>query len=107
LDNRKTGDWTIEDARVEARRLQALLDKGIDPREQEQDRKAEKAAKKAAIEANQKYTLKALLETYTDHLDARDKTKSANAARSVVKVHVWTLTLDNKVDVLLGRPTRH
>lgn len=84
----KTCDWTIEDARKEARRLQALLDKGIDPREQDQAQKAEKAAKKAAIEANQKYTLKALLETYTDHLDARGKTKSAKAARSVVKVHV-------------------
>ena len=84
----KTGDWTIEDARIEARRLQALLDKGIDPREQEQAQKAEKAAKKAVIEANQKYTLKALLETYTDYLDARGKAKSAKAARSVVKVHI-------------------
>jgi len=84
----KTGDWTIEDARIEARRLQALLDKGIDPREQAQAQKAEKAAKKAAIEANQKYTLKALLEAYTDHLEARGKVKSAKAARSVVKVHI-------------------
>lgn len=84
----KTGDWTIEDARKEARRLQALLDKGIDPREQEQARKAEKAAKIAATEANQKYTLEALLKAYTDHLDAQGKTRSAKAARSVVKVHV-------------------
>jgi integrase len=84
----KTGDWTIEDARIEARRLQALLDKGIDPREQEQAQKAEKAAKVAAIEANKKYTLKALLEAYTDHLDARGKAKSAKAARSVVNVHI-------------------
>ncbi|HOX15843.1 MAG TPA: integrase family protein [Smithellaceae bacterium] len=84
----KTGDWTIEDARKEARRLQTLIDKGIDPREQEQQQKAEKAAKKAAIEANQKYTLKALLEAYTDYLDARGKAKSAKAARSVVKVHI-------------------
>ena len=84
----KTDNWTIEDARKEARRLQTLLDKGIDPREQEQAQKAEKAAKKAAIEANQKYTLKALLEVYTDHLDTRGKTKSAKAARSVIKVHI-------------------
>lgn len=84
----KTGDWTIEDARIEARRLQTLLDKGIDPREQEQQQKAEKAAKKAAIEANQKYTLKALLKTYTDYLDSQDKKKSASGARSVIKVHV-------------------
>jgi len=84
----KTGDWIIEDARKEARRLQALLDQGIDPREQQQAQKAEKAAKIAAVEANQKYTLKALLKAYTDHLDAQGKTKSAKAARSVVKVHV-------------------
>lgn len=84
----KTAAWTIEDARKEARRLQTLLDKGIDPREQEEARKTEKATKKAAIEANQKYTLKALLNAYADHLEGRGKVKSAKAARSVVKVHV-------------------
>lgn len=92
----KVDNWTtnetdrksIEDARKEARRLQVLLDRGIDPREQEQAQKAEKAAKIAAVEANQKYTLKALLKAYTDHLDAQGKTKSAKAARSVVNVHV-------------------
>ena len=84
----KTGDWIIEDAKKEARRLQALLDQGIDPREQEQAQKAEKAAKKAVVEANQKYTLKALLKAYTDHLDAQGKAKSAKAALSVVNVHV-------------------
>lgn len=84
----KTAAWTIEDARKEARRLQTLLDKGIDPREQEEARKAEKVAKKAAVEANQKYTLRALLEAYTDHLKARGKIKSSKAARSAVKVHV-------------------
>lgn len=84
----KTAAWTIEDARKEARRLQTMLDRGIDPREQEQAQKAEKAAKVAAIEANEKYTLKALLEAYTDYLEARGKVKSAKAARSVVKVHI-------------------
>jgi hypothetical protein len=84
----KTSAWTIEDARKEARQLQTLLDKGIDPREQEQAQKAEKAANKAAIEANKKYTLRALLDAYCDHLEARGKVKSAKAARSVVKVHV-------------------
>lgn len=67
-----------------------MLDKGIDPREQEAARKAEKAAKKAAIEANQKYTLHGLLEAYGDHLEDRGKVKSAMAARSAVKVHVLT-----------------
>ncbi len=81
-------DWTLEAARKEARRLHILIDKGIDPREQDRQQKAEKAAKVAAIEANQIYTLKALLKTYTDYLDARDKRKSAKAARSVIKVHI-------------------
>lgn len=84
----KTAAWTIEDARKEARRLQTLLDKGIDPREQEQAQKAEKVAKKAAVEANQKYTLRSLLKAYTDHLTVQGKKKSASGARSVVKVHV-------------------
>lgn len=84
----KTGDWTIEDARKEARRLQILVDNGIDPREQDRQRKAEKVAKVAALEANRKYTLKALLKSYIDYLDARNKGKSAKAARSVIKVHV-------------------
>lgn len=80
--------WTLSDARSEARRLQTLVDRGIDPREQEREQKAEKEAIKAAIEANQKYTLKALLEAYADYLEERDKVKSAKAARSVIKVHV-------------------
>ncbi|PKN68439.1 MAG: integrase [Deltaproteobacteria bacterium HGW-Deltaproteobacteria-12] len=95
----KTAAWTIDDARKEARRLQTLVDRGIDPREQQQAHKAEKAAKRAAIEANQKYTLKALLEAYTDHLDAQGKKKSASGARSVVKVHL--LALD---PALSGKP---
>lgn len=84
----KTADWSIEEARKEARRLQTLIDQRIDPREQERARKAEKDEKKAAAEANKTYTFKALLEAYADHLEARDKLKSAKAARSVIKVHV-------------------
>lgn len=84
----KASDWTIEDARREARRLQTMLDKGIDPREQEAAKRAEKAANKEAVEAAGKYTLRALLEAYADHLEARGKVKSASGARSVIKVHV-------------------
>ena len=36
-------NWSIEDARIEARRLSALLDTGTDPRELERQREAEKA----------------------------------------------------------------
>ena len=84
----KTAAWTIEDARIEARRLQAMLDKGIDPRELEAAKKAEIAAQKRADEINKKYTLKNLLNAYADHLEERGKMKSAKAARSVINVHV-------------------
>jgi len=84
----KTDGWTLEDARKEARRLQTLLDKGIDPRELEREKNAEKEAIKTETEAKKKYTLKALLEAYADHLEGQGKLKSAKAARSVVKVHV-------------------
>ena len=84
----KTAAWTIEDARIEARRLQAMLDQGIDPRELEAAKKAEIAAQKRADEINKKYTLKNLLNAYADHLEERGKTKSAKAARSVINVHV-------------------
>jgi hypothetical protein len=80
--------WTLEDARKEARRLQTVLDKGDDPRALDRQKTAEKEAIKTEVEAKKKYTLKALLESYADHLEARGKLKSAKAARSVVKVHI-------------------
>src|SRR5450631_4629442 len=43
--------WSIEAARVEARRLQVLVDRGIDPRQEDADRLAEAAAKQEAEEA--------------------------------------------------------
>lgn len=39
------GTWTLEDARVEARRLQTLIDQGIDPRHEKAERLAATAAK--------------------------------------------------------------
>ena len=87
--------WNLDDARKEANRLQRMLDQGIDPREHEAAQKATKAAEKAEEEKvlekiahNQKYTLKALCETYARHLDAMGKTRSAAAARSVFKCHL-------------------
>lgn len=84
----KASDWLLSDARAEARRLQTLIDRGIDPREQVRARREEKEAQKAAAEAKQNYTLKALLAAYTDHLEAQGKARSARSARSAVKVHV-------------------
>jgi integrase len=87
--------WKLDDARAEANRLQGLIDKGIDPREQEREEKAKKAAQKAEeerarheAEHNKRYTLAALCEAYADHLKAQGKINSASAARSVVKCHV-------------------
>ena len=86
-------------ARQEAARLQALIDRGIDPREHEREQRAARAAERAGrqaaeararqeAEAREKYTLRALLEAYAAHLGAQGKNKSAQNARSVFKVHV-------------------
>lgn len=101
--NRKTiritiGDiktWTPEDARIEARRLQSMVDVGTDPRVharelQQAKKNAEIAAReeKEQAEANQKYTLKALCETYTQSLKQRGKHRSSVATRSCFKCHL-------------------
>ena len=44
--------WSIEQARIEARRLSVLLDGGQDPREIERQKQADKAAAKAAAAAH-------------------------------------------------------
>lgn len=87
--------WLLDEARKEANRLQTLLDRGIDPRELEQEQRekkeAEKAAKvaaEAATKARQKYTLKALCESYVQHLTDQGKEAAAAAARSAFKCHI-------------------
>jgi integrase len=102
--NRKTirrtiGDvrnWSIEDARAEARRLQTLLDGNTDPRELERMAAEREAAAKAAeaaarqrAESRRRYTLRALCNAYADALAARGKAKSAAATRSAFKCHVF------------------
>ncbi|MCK9276316.1 MAG: integrase family protein [Syntrophales bacterium] len=91
----KCSDWTIDDARKEARRLQGLLDKGIDPREvkkkQEKARAAKKAADEAAkneAEASKVYTLKALMEEYATFCESKGKKIYAGAVRSATKCHL-------------------
>jgi len=90
----KCSDWAIEAARKEARRLQGLVDQGIDPREVKKARKKAREMAKKEAEAIKQYTLKALLDTYTDHLDAKGKSKTAAGVRSVVKVHLTEADLD-------------
>lgn len=46
--------WNLDDARAEARRLQTLIDQGIDPRQEKADKQAAIDARKAAVEAEQK-----------------------------------------------------
>lgn len=43
--------WNLDDARVEARRLQTLIDQGTDPRQEKAERIAAAEAKRAAAEA--------------------------------------------------------
>lgn len=104
----KCSDWTIEDARKEARRLQGLLDKGIDPRELKRDKEKAIAAKKAAEEAakkqeeaSKKYTLKALMDEYADYCEAQGKTIYAGAVRSATKCHLTEADPD-----LAGTPAK-
>lgn len=88
--------WTLEASRVEARRLQALLDQGIDPRELAQEKAQAKAVAAATIKAakleaerKQQYTLRALCEAYTELLRAKGKADSARQASSILKCHVF------------------
>lgn len=92
-------DWTLSDARTEARRLAALIDQGIDPRAAKREILAEAAARAAAMaaeaetakreqEKRERYTLRALCESYCDLLQARGK-PSARQARSILKVHCF------------------
>lgn len=81
-------DWTLDAARAEARRLQVLVDKGIDPRSAKAERKAAESAAKAAESAKAVYTLRALLNAYVEHLRARGKHKAAGTAASAFRVHL-------------------
>nr|BAH89608.1 tyrosine recombinase [uncultured bacterium]BAH89887.1 tyrosine recombinase [uncultured bacterium]BAH90146.1 tyrosine recombinase [uncultured bacterium] len=88
-------DWTLDAARKEARRLQTLIDRGVDPREQKAAEREARAARKAAEAAAcraadeaRRYTLGALLDAYTGHLRARGKTKSARDAAGAFKRHL-------------------
>lgn len=89
-------DWGVDNARAQARQLQTLIDKGIDPREQERQRRAsvdaQKKAKEEAAkeeERRQKYTLKALCTEYSEYLKSRGKSKSARDCLSAFRVHVF------------------
>ena len=88
--------WSLEEARLESRRLQILIDQGTDPRELDRKQSDDKAAAKKAsetarieLENRQRYTLRALCEAYSDLLEARGKAQSATQTRSIFKCHVF------------------
>ena len=91
-----TDVWKLDDAREEARRLQTLIDKGTDPRELEREKAAAKTAAiatseaaKQVTESRKRYTLRALLDAYCEHLEANGKAQSARQAKSIIKCHVF------------------
>ncbi len=95
-----TDALTIEAAREKARQYQRWIDEGRDPREvlreQEAAREAQAAAERATREAaereaeeRQRYTLRALCDAYARFLEVGGKAKSAAAARSAFKCHVF------------------
>ena len=88
--------WNIDEARAEANRLQVLVESGTDPRELDRQVADAKAAAKAAVEAAKKeadersrYTLRALCDAYANYLEGIGKGRSADAARSAFKCHVF------------------
>ena len=90
-----TKTWTLGAARDEARRLQTLIDSGIDPRDEKRERIAAAEAKRAAAEAARaeadrqaRYTLRALCDAYLCALERAGKGKSAAGARSLFKCHI-------------------
>lgn len=91
----RNGNIVSPGARQEARRLQTLIDQGIDPRELEREKIEAKATARAASEAakveaenRQRYTLHALCNSYCNILEAKGKLQSARQARSILKCHV-------------------
>ena len=77
-------DWRIDDARAEARRLQTLIDTGIDPR----IAKAEKIAEAESQQAESRKTKATFSSTWEDYLDElrtgiSAKTKRPYSARYI------------------------
>ena len=83
-----TDVWVIDRAREEAKRLQTLIDQGIDPREVTREKAKVKADAEQAKESRKRYTLEALCTAYVDYLRAGGKIKSATDTKSAFKVHV-------------------
>lgn len=96
--------WNLDDARAEARRLQTLIDRGIDPRQEKADKLAAIEAKRAALVAEQEEEQRQALtvgeawatyleerrphwgeRNYTDHLKLAQEGGEARQRRPGVK----------------------
>ena len=62
-----TDTWILDDARIEARRLQTLVDNGLDPRMEKAERIAATEAKRQKAKRHEQ----AALEVWADYIDAR------------------------------------
>lgn len=80
-------DWPIGEARLRAQELKRLTDAGIDPRDVERQKQADKAAATSAKLDAERYTLANLLTAYCDNQEAMGR-KSQADARSIFKLHV-------------------
>lgn len=85
--------WTIEQARVEARRLSVQVDSKEDPREADRMQLEAKEQVKLAQDRAAKYTLKALLTDYCDQLERMGR-ESHKKARGIFKLHVFDAAPD-------------
>src|SRR5450759_2186965 len=72
--------WTIEEARVEARRLQVLIDRRIDPRQEDADRQAEAIAREEAEQT------------------AKDQAQEQARAQSLLVADAWRAYLTYQTD---------
>lgn len=94
--------WTLESARKEARRLQGLVDQGIDPRGQRTREKVEREQAQETAQNAQKYTLAALLTEYAAYCEVQGKMRFGGAVRSATKCHL--IAAD---PVLAGTPAKN
>ena len=79
--------WTIDQARVEARRLRVQVDCNEDPREVERQRLEAKDLEQKAKERAAKYTFEALLTDYCDQLKRMGRSSHVKA-RGIFQLHV-------------------
>lgn len=74
--------WTVEAARAEARRLQTLIDRGIDPRQERADRLTQAEARRAQEQRSQA----TVAEAWAAYVEARRSRWSARHARDHEKL---------------------